>query len=68
MTQLEKTKTKLSKNQKQAMNNLLNDIDYLFATTRQEIETICSFEPMHSILDVFLNLLKENFHNYKEEF
>ncbi len=35
MKQLEKAKTILSKNQKQAMNNLLDDVDYLFVTTRQ---------------------------------
>ena len=67
--QIEEEHNNLLKRQNEAINDLFDEFEFLFAIVKKDLSTRCSLQTMRYMLmiDVFMNELKDTFFNFNEE-
>ena len=67
--QIEEEHNNLLKRQNEAINDLFDEFEFLFAMVKKDLSTRCSLQTMRYMLmiDVFMNELKDTFFNFNEE-
>lgn len=67
--QIEEEHNSLLIRQNEAINDLFDEFQFLFAIVKKDLSTRCSLQTMRYMLmiDVFMNELKDTFFNFNEE-
>lgn len=67
--QIEEEHNSLLKRQNEAINDLFDEFEFLFAIVKKDLSTRCSLQTMRYMLmiDVFMNELKNTFFNFNED-